>query len=277
MFKKILFIIISLSFVTAANAQSDAIFTDEDFGAAEFNLASKDLSSAFLHTNNSGGSSLGSIWGVEAGLVFGAVESDNLRAAAEAASGDPQDDLKYLPYAGIIAGVALPLGIGAEVSFIPDVEIGSGDGSFGSYSGSLRWSVTDFIPFVGSFSPLKITARASYGSTDFSYETSLNGGSKETADFSIKNTEFGVTAGFNLFILEPYIGLSTVKSKLRLDAETTNPLIPVNLREKNLRSDPSGTRAMLGLLFKFPLIRFGLEMSNYQGVNRYTGKISLKI
>lgn len=277
MFKKVLLTLASLSFVATASAQNDAIFTDANFGKAEFDLASKDLAAAFVHTTNSGGSSLGSIWGVEAGLVFGAVESNNLRAAAENASGEPQEDLKYLPYAGIIAGVAMPFGIGAELSFIPDVDIGSGEGSFGSYSGSIRWSLTDFVPLAGSFSPLKIVARASYGSTDFNYETSLNGGSKETADFNITNTEFGLTAGFNLFILEPYIGLSTVKSKTSLDAVTTNPLIPINLREKNLRASPSGTRAIVGLLFKLPLLRFGLEMSNYQGVNRYTGKISLKI
>jgi len=275
MFKRILLVLTASLFVVTAHAQSESIFTDPDFGNEEFDLASKDLTSAFLHTTNSGGSSLGSIWGVEAGLVFGALESDNLRAAAESASGEEQEDLKYLPYAGIVAGVSLPFGIGAELSMIPEVDVA--DVSLGSYSGSLRWTVTDFIPFVGGFSPLKITARASYGSTDVSYETSLNGGSTETADFSIKNTEFGVTAGFNLFILEPYIGLSTVNSKTRLDAETNNPLVPVNLREKNLRASLSGTRALAGLLFKLPLLRFGLEVSNYQGMNRYTGKISFKI
>jgi hypothetical protein len=278
MYKKVLLSLVSLLFVATANAQSDSIFTDDNFGKEEFDLASKDLTSAFLHTTNSGGSSLGNIWGFEVGLVFGGLESDNLRTAAESASGEPQDDLKYLPYAGLIGGVSLPFGIGAEVSLIPEVDIGEGDGSFGSYSGSLRWTVTDFIPLVGSFSPLKITARLSYGTTDFVYETSLNGGtSKETAEFNIENTEYGVTAGFNLFILEPYVGLSHVSSKSSMDAATTNPIIPVNLREKNLRSSLSGTRGMVGLLFKLPLLRFGLEMSNYQGVNRYTGKISFKI
>jgi len=278
MIKNILTLIAALTFATAAHAQDGSIFTDEDFGQAEFDLASKDLSAAFVHTTNSGGSALGSIWGVEAGLVFGALESDNLQAAAESASGQEQDDLKYLPYAGLIAGVALPFGIGAELSLVPEVEIGSGEGSFGSYSGSLRWSVTDMIPFVGSFSPLKITALAAYGSTDFNYETSLSAGSTETADFNITNTEFGLTAGFNLFILEPYIGLSSVSSKTKLDASTDSPFVlDPSLRNRNFSKSLSGARTRLGVLIKLPLLRFGLEMSNYQGLNRYTGKISLKI
>jgi len=278
MFKKILLILSSFIFVATASAQTDgSVFTNENFGKEEFDLASKDLTAAFIHTTNSGGSALGSLWGVEVGLVFGALESDNLRAAAESASGEDQEDLKYLPYAGIIAGVALPFGIGAEVSMVPEVEIGSGEGSFGSFSGSLRWSITDMIPLVGTFSPLKITALASYGSTDFNYETSLGAGSTEAADFNIKNTEIGVVAGFNLFLLEPYIGLSSVSSKSNLNATSDNSFLPLDQRTRSFSSSPSGARTKLGVLFKLPLLRFGLELSNYQGVNRYTGKISLKI
>ena len=274
---KISLLISAFLFTTTAFAQSSGIFTDEDFGEEEFKAASKDLSAAFLHTTNSGGSSLGNLWGVELGLVFGGLESRNLQMAAESATEQEQDELKYLPYAGLIAGVSLPFGIGAEASLIPETDIG--DGSFSNLSLSARWSITDLIPIVGSFSPLKIVARVSYGQTDFAYLTSLTGGrSTEDADFSVKNLEIGATAGFSLFILEPYVGISTVQSESELNASSDLSIpIPGLVNERRLTDDRSGTRVLGGLLFKFPLMRFGLEVSNYQGINRYTGKLSFKI
>ena len=277
MCKKFLIVFAATLFSITSFAQTDGnIFTDDDFGKAEFDLISEDLSAAFVHTTNSGGSSLGSLWGVEVGLVFGAGDSDNLRKVAEDISGEEQEDLKFLPYAGIIAGVALPFGIGADVSMIPTVDL-NGEGSFGSFRGSLGWSITDMIPLVGSFSPVKITALAAHGSTDFDYETSFGLNSTEKADFNVTNTEFGLVAGFNFFILEPYLGLSTVRSKTELNASTDNAFVAPENRNRNFSASLSGTRTRLGVLFKLPLLRFGLEMSNYQGLNRYTGKLSFKI
>ena len=274
MLKKIILLTATTLFSFSAFAQNNSIFTDEDFGRDEFKAISKDLSAAFLHTTNSGGSSLGSIWGIEAGLVFGGLESKNLQSVAEDVSQQDQDDLKYLPYAGLIAGLALPFGIGGEVSMIPEVDIE--DGSFSSLSASVRWSITDMIPLVGSFSPLKIATRVSWGSTDFDYETSLISGSKETADFSVDNFEIGVTAGFNLFLIEPYIGLSAVKADAELNT-ATDLVIPGIINNRRFSDDRSGTRTVAGVLLKLPLLRFGVEVSNFQGLNRYTGKISFKL
>ncbi len=279
MFKQMLLIIAAFGFTTQAFAQ-DNIFTNlDEFGAKEFELVSEDLSAAFVHTTNSGGSSLGSIWGVEAGIVAGILEADNLQSIAEDISGESQDELAYLPYAGIAAGIALPFGIGGELSMVPEVDLG--DGSFSNLSTRLRWSITDMIPLVGSFSPVKIAAHASYGQTDMDYTFSLTGNSKETAAFEMKNTEIGVTAGFNMFLIEPYIGLSTVRGKSSLNATTSGaipsgPGIP-QIGDQNRSASVNGTRAVLGVLLKLPLLRFGLEASTLHSSTRYTFKMSLKI
>ncbi|MGH1467462.1 MAG: DUF6588 family protein [Bdellovibrionales bacterium] len=272
MLKKLI-LLSSLFFIAGpAFGQSGNIFTDPDFGREEFDLISEDLSAAFVHTTNSGGSSLGSVWGVEAGIVAGLLEADNLQKVAESISGEDQDELAYLPYAGIVAGLSLPFGIGGEVSMVPEVDLD--DGSFSNFSASLRWSITDMIPLVGSFSPLKITTHLSHGTTAMDYAFSLSGSSTENADFSIKNTEIGVTAGFNLFILEPYLGFSTVKTKSTLIATTDFPGV-TNPDEFN--ASFSGARMKAGLLLKLPLLRFGLEASTLHSSTRYTFKMSLKI
>ena len=275
MFTKITLLVCTTLFSFSTWAQDGNVFTDPDFGQEQFELASEDLSAAFLHTTNSGGSSLGKLFGLEVGLVFGALESDNLASAVEEATGEEREEFELLPYAGLIGAIALPFGIGAEVSLIPEVDIE--DGVFSSFSLSARWSLTDFIPLVGSFSPLKIVARAAYGSTDFNYEFSAIGNSTEMADFNVTNTEIGITAGFNLFVLEPYVGLSSVRSSTELNANTDNLLLPETLRSRSFSNDLSGTRALAGVLFKFPLLRLGVEVSNYQGLNRFTGKLSFKI
>ncbi len=273
MFKKITILCATCAFSVSALAATN-IFTDDNFGQEEFDLVSKDLGAAFVHTTNSGGSSLGKIWGVEAGIVAGVLKSKNLQTVAESISGSSQSELSNLPYAGIIAGIALPFGIGGELSMVPKVDLG--DGSFSNTSFALRWSLTDFVPLVGGFSPVKIAFKMSYGKAALDYTFSLTGSSTETADFSIKNTEFGVVAGFNMFIVEPYIALSTVKTSSDI-AAATDLVLPGVSSSRNLSSSFSGFRSVAGVLLKLPLLRIGLEYSNLNSLNRYTLKFSLKI
>lgn len=268
----LVFLFSSLSF-----AQSN-IFTNNSFDDEDFRRISKDLASSFVHTTNSGGSSLGSVFGFEVGLVFGGVESKYLKDQAEEITGEEQDQFQYLPYAGLIAGVSLPAGIGAEASVIPKVQIGDDDGEFSNYSGSLRWTVTDIIPIVGTFSPLKITAKASYNETSLYYTYDGSGTSTETADFSISNFEYGAVVGVNLVVVEPYVGVTHVKTSSKLDATTdyVSPLPGLVIEDQHFEADLEGTRIQAGVLLKLALFRFGLELSNLQGVNRYTAKLSLK-
>jgi hypothetical protein len=276
MLKRILFAIAFVFTASNAFAQNGNIFTDPEFGDAEFEQVSEDLGAAFVHTTNSGGSNLGKIWGVEAGIVAGVASADNLQRIAEEVSGENQDDLAYLPYAGLIAGVAMPFGIGAEVSMVPEIDLE--DGAFSNFSAAVRWSITDMIPLAGSFSPVKIVTHLAYGSTEMDYRFSLSGSSSEDADFSIENTEFGVTAGFNAFIVEPYLGLSTVRTSSRLTATTDyQPLPPGFDPERNFKTSFSGARVKAGLLLKLPFMRIGAEASTLNSLTRYTLKLSLKI
>ncbi len=275
MLKKIITLSIICTFSFTVFAEKN-IFTDEEFKQNEFDLISKDLVAAFAHTINSGGSSLGKIWGLEAGIVAGILSSKNLENVAKNISGIKQDNFSYIPYAGFIAGVTLPFGIGYELNIIPTLGLDFENDSFFNTSTALRWSVTDLIPIVGTFSPLKIALKAAFGKTAVKYTFNINTDSEEKTDFKLNNTELGIVAGFNLFLIEPYLGLSHVKSKTRLHA-STNIKIPGIITEQTLKSDLSGTRTIIGLLFKLPIFRIGLEWSNLQDSNRYTAKLSLKI
>lgn len=264
--------ILALLFITAlgnhAYAQSaDAIFTDLSFDQRDFNDISKDLTGAFSFTTNSSASSLGSLWGVEVGLVAGVTPADNIKRIAEEKSGDAQDELKYLPSGGLIGGVALPFGIGFEANFIPKLEFG--DASFSNTQLAARWEITDVVPIVGTFSPLKLAIRLSHGSARFDY---ISG--EESADISLDTTEIAAMASVKLLLIEPYLNLSHVKSTADLNAESKNPAFPVS---RSFDSSFKGTKLTAGLLFKLAIIRFGFEYSTLNDIERYTAKFSFKI
>lgn len=268
--KHLLLSLVVIFGVYPAFSQIDqSIFLDSlNFDQSDFDDISKDLSGAFAFSTNSGGASLGKIWGVELGLVLGVTEGNNIQRIAEENTGEEQDDLGYLPSGGLVAGVGLPFGIGVEANIIPELEFS--DITVSNYSLAVRWEITDMIPLVGSFSPLKLAIRASYGDANFQFQDET-----ESADFNISNTEFAAIAGFNLFVAEPYISLSHLQSSTDLNAESRNALFPA---EVSFDSRLKMTKFTAGVLFKLTVLRLGLEYVNFDtGVNRYTAKVSFKI
>lgn len=267
--KGLLFSLVFLVGASTAHGQlNDNIFADQnEFTQDDFNDVSKDLGAGFSFTTNSGGSSLGSLWGVELGLVLGVTEASNIERIAKENSGD-DENLGYIPSGGLVAGVALPFGIGFEANLIPEVEIS--DVSISNYALAARWEITDMIPLAGSFSPLKLALRASYGDSNFEYSADA-----ERANIDISNTEIAAIAGFNLFVAEPYVSFSHVRTSTDLNAESRGLAKPV---EVALDSNITATKFTAGMLFKLTFLRLGLEYANFDtGVDRYTAKLSFKI
>ena len=246
---------------------NETIFLN-NFGQKKFDDVSKDLGAALSFTTNSGGASLGELWGVELGLVLGLTDASKIERIARENSGD-DSNLGYLIYGGLIAGVALPFGIGFEANIIPELE--TSNVSLSNFAIAARWEITNRIPLVGSFSPLKLALRASYGDSNFKYQDST-----EKANIDIKNTEIAAIAGFNLFLVEPYISLGYIKTSADLHAESK--------REESdsfgvsLDSDLDATKFTAGILFKLTVLRLGFEYARFNtDVNRYTAKLSIKI
>lgn len=268
--KKICLVFLISVFCVGASAQNNDIFTDAGFTQQDFDDLSKDLMGAFSFTTNSGAGTLGSIWGVEAGLVLGVVPATNLKRIVKEKTGEERKELSYLPAAGIVAAVAAPFGIGAEAKFIP--KISQSDVGFIDTGIALRWSVTDLFPLVGTFTPLKLTVKAAYDAASLDYKAD-----QETVSMKVRSLELGAWAGVNLVFVEPYLGLTSVKAKTKLTAETTRVQVPGVYQNAEFKSELSGLKTTLGLLFKLPLLRIGLEYSTVKSINRYGLKLSFKI
>lgn len=257
------------SFAQCNDGQAFTCFDQEDADAVY-----KDLTSAFAPTAVSGASSLGKIFGVELGLVLSASRAPNTERVVQSYGSD--FEIPGIPMAGISAIFTLPYGIGVEGSFVPKVDI-SDYGSFESLNLGARWTITDVFP-MGFF---KIAIRGSYLSSKASLTQEEDTGTpgigtvSETADFAVDITEMGAVVGFNLKVVEPYIGFSNLSSDGSIQARgTSSEGAPIPDVDES--SSISGTRMYAGVLFKLPLLRLGAEVATFEDIERASIKIAFK-
>lgn len=266
-------VLISLS--NFAHAQSNVIFTN--FSPQDFEDVNEDLTSAFTHTTHNGAASLGKIFGIEVGLVLGLVEANNLERVSQSTSSS-SEGIPYLPSAGISGAIGLPFGLGAEVNLIPEIDEIE-DAKFENFSIAARWSITDMFPLKGGFSKLKLALRASHGNSETTYATTGNeallGNYTASADFKTETTEFTFLVGYDLSWFEPYLSVGSVKSNGDLFAETVSDLQGTDTA--NYAAEFNGTRVVLGLAFKLPILRLGFEYSQIADAPRLTTKIAFKL
>ncbi len=271
------FIFLTLCLLTSyqkAFAQCNAGQAFTCFDQSDADLIFKDLTSAFAPTTVSGASSLGKIFGVELGLVISASRAPNTTAVVK--SYGSSFDIPAIPMAGISGIFTLPYGIGIEGSIIPKVDISS-YGSFESTNIGARWTITDLLP-MGFF---KIAIRGSYLTSNTSITHAEDSGNiligtvTENANFDVDIVEMGGVIGLNFKIVEPYLGVSNLKSDGSIVANgstTTGAPIP----DVDQKSSLSGSRFYGGVLIKFPLLRIGAEVATIEDVERASIKIAFK-
>lgn len=244
------------------------------FNQADADLIFKDLTSAFAPTTVSGASSLGKIFGAEVGLVVSASRAPNTQQVIESYGSD--FEVPGIPMAGISAIFTLPYGIGAEGTFIPKIDIGE-EGSFQSLNIGARWTLTDIFPL----GLVNIAFRTSLIKSDASFtkeevtSSPLTGTVTETANFDISVFEIGAVVGLNFKFIEPYIGVSDLRSdgNLKASGTSTGALIIPNVDES---AKSSGLRYYGGVLIKIPLMRIGAEVASYDSIERASVKFAFK-
>ncbi len=269
-----IYFILTFFFSNIAYAQLD--FTD--FLDEDFKKVNEDIVSSYAHTSHIGAASLGKVLGIEAGLVLGVVEANNLKEVTTQYVNDPNDSLDFVPSAGLTGAVTTLFGLGAEVNMIPEIDEIE-DAKFNNLSVAARWTITDMFPLPGKLSGFKLALRASQGKSETSYAyTDFDAGLgnfRAQADFETEITEYTLLASYNLRLMETYVSVGQLKGRGDLFAETVSDNF--GTQTKLLESDFEGTRLVVGLLFKLPLLRIGVEYSQLADSPRVTAKIALKI
>lgn len=245
-----------------------------NLSSSDVDALSKEFSANFVHTIVAPASSYGKIFGFEVGLLGGITQTPNIDRISRGISST--SSVTKIPTAGLIAGLSGPLGIGAEVNFIP--KIAGSDVSFQNTSLALKWTFTEIIPAA----PVDIAMRVHGNFSDFSYSSTVNNASTANLPVTTKVGWKNSSTGYNfevskkLLFIEPYAGFGSVstKTKIGVSAATTVQIFTFT-NATNYTSNNSGNQYYAGVNFNLFLLKIGAEYAKIMGVTKIAAKLSL--
>jgi hypothetical protein len=257
--------LIHFGFVNSANASLGF----ENISSEDLNTINKDFSSTFSYTSVSGASSLGSIFGIEAGVIAGAAVTEGIESLAKEV--DPNSEISFLPHAWLVGAITVPGGITIEANFIPELD--GGELSFDHLGLGVKWTVTDMIP-IPAF-PLNLSVKGYFSQTNLSFSQTDSG---VTGDVNYENSMYGLLAqgSVSLLVIEPYLGIGWQSSEGKLKSTLSAVFDPSLTTGSSATSEIDGTYFQLGVNVTLLLLRLGFEYQNSFDADRYTAKLSFK-
>jgi hypothetical protein len=237
----------------------------DDIDEEEMKTIIEEFGSSFSHTSVSSASSLGKIFGIEAGIVVGLVKSEGVKAIVEDVS--PGTDFDSVPHAALLAGVSLPFGLGAELSFIPDVEFA--DIELKRHGLAFKWTLTD--AFLSGW-PIDLAIKAHWGNSQLAFRQT----SPDTeVTFEAEILGAGVIVSKDFLIVEPYAGFGLVKIDGKLSA-TASIFDAAFTTGTEGESDRTGVEYFVGVQANLLILRAAVEYGKILDNDKISAKIGLK-
>ena len=262
-------------FLTAINAFAQSP-TFDNISADDLKAVVQEFAGGFVHTSATPPTSLGKVFGVEAGFIVGAMDSKAVERISK--EFDPDFEFAYIPHAWILGGFSVPYGISVEVNYLPELDV---EGLKADHkSVGLKWSITD--QFLSKM-PFDWAVRTYYTQTELSFtQTTLNTPlpGSTTANVSFKNSMVGLDnlIGFDFGVAEPYLGLGFVQTKGTLKATATTAVAGFSIFDDGVESksqSESSMRLIAGCQFHLTLLKFSLEYSNIFSAHRLSAKLGV--
>lgn len=226
---------------------------------------SEEFMGNFTHTSVSGASALGAIFGFEVGILGGVTSASEIETIMKRANSS--FDLGYLPHAGLMGRVTIPLGLTFELNLFPTIKTSSAE--FGQYSGAVQW---DFF----SFPLINLAGKVHYSKGNFKLNQAI--GTDTTGAIDYDHSVYGaqILASVNALIIEPYagIGLARGESDLAFSASAGNNLFSFT-DARSASVSKTSVHLLAGANINLLLLNFGLEYANVFGTSRYTGKFTI--
>jgi hypothetical protein len=206
-------------------------------------------------------------WGLEIGLMAGLSNSPKLSEIVDD-SGGKGDKFKQIPNAGLMGRIHIPMNLFFEVSLVPTQK--TKELSYKSSSFAVGWNIGRSIGL-----PFDLAVGYENGQGDIEF----NQKQKDTnpamdVKFNAKTSSYWVGLSKTLWLITPYlkVGASTLDREIEGEAS-----IFIYSTKTNESFNTSGSYMVGGVNLEFGLFKFGAEVSNIQGVNRYAGKFSFDI
>jgi hypothetical protein len=266
--KKIIFI-----FVFSASQSFAAVPQLYNLSTPDVDLLSKEFSADFVHTIAAPASSYGKLLGFEVGLLAGMTKTPAIDKISKTISSSA--GVTMIPAAGLIAGVSAPLGIGAELCFIP--KISGSSVAFQNTSLAFKWTFTDII----AAAPVDVAFRVHGNLSELSYSSIVNNASTANLPVTTKATWKNTSTGYNFEVskkflfIEPYFGLGSVstKTKIGVSAATTVQIFTFT-NATDYTSNNSGSHYYAGLNMNLFLFKIGAEYAKIMNVTKAVAKLS---
>ena len=251
----------------------------DSLNSSDVDTIVKELGSSFSHTTLSTAGSLGTLFGIEAGIVGGVLKSDGIESLVNSASGGSQK-VGAIPFGALVAGVSLPLGLGAEASFIPN-QSAFGDFEFNKVGLAAKWTLTDaFIPL-----PFDLSVRAHHTVAKFSFDQTINNSSTgntdvaATVDYNANVSGLQILVGRSLLLVSPYLGFGYVRVDGHLEVIASGAATifdPSLTASQKVESTESGIEYFAGVQLNLLLIRAAIEVGKILDNEKVALKLSLK-
>jgi opacity protein-like surface antigen len=247
-------------FSTAALADD---FTLQNVDSTQLKSMVGDLSTNFLHTSVSGASTLGHVFGFEVGVVGASTNTAHINDVVRET--DPNASVDHVYNANILGVLTVPLGITAEIGFLPPV--GSSKFHFNTQSLAVKWTPTEFLLDW----PLSVALKASYTGSNLKIDQEVSG---NDIHYKYNNRETALMAlvSKNFVIVEPYFGLGLVQARGKLSADSSTVFAD---NVTSMEATRSGTAWMLGAELKLLVVKLGVEYTNLFNTGRVAGKLSV--
>ncbi len=237
----------------------------------------QEFAANFVHTSATPPTSLGKVFGVEAAMIVGLTQSPGVKEISR--SVDPNSEIEYLPHAWLLGGISVPYGVSVELNILPELDLQ--DLEMKHTSVGIKWSLTD--QFLEGL-PFDLAVRTYYTTSEVRFRQTVSNPSfpaTSDVDVSFKNTMIGgdTLIGFDLSIVEPYLGLGFVSTDGKLSgvSATNTPYSlfdDVSSREKSSKQDSA--RLIAGAMFHLAMLNVGIEYSQVFSTSRLSAKLGMQ-
>jgi len=260
---KKLFIFISLFYSLSIFAEDIQL---RDLSKKDAEDVTKEFSATFVHTAVAAPET-DEGWGLEVGLVAGVSNSPKLSQFVDD-SGGKGDDFKYIPNAGLMGRIHIPMNLFFELTLLPEQE--TKELTFSSSSFAVGWNFGKSLSL-----PFDLAVGYERGNGDLEFHQKAEGTNPAMdVKFSARTTSYWVGFSKTLWFITPYLKVGASKLERDIEGEAS---IFIYSTETDESFNTSGSFMAGGVNLEFGLLKFGAEVSNVQGVSRYAGKLSFDL
>lgn len=252
-----LFVFVSLQ------ANADPVFSG--ITESDFDSITKEMSANFAHSSLLGPSKMGTILGVQVGIIAAQTGTPNIDAIVKRSGGS---GLSNLYNAGLLGAIGIPMGIAFEAVIVPTLT--TSGASVNSTSMAVKWNINEVIPLL----PVNLALRGFYSNANFEFNQTVVG-TPVTVTNKTKVTGVQLMISPMLPVVEPYLGIGLLSGTDELGVTGTNSIFdPSYSTQQSERKTVTATQMIAGVDVNLLVLKLGAEYTQSFGATRTAIKLA---